>query len=204
MRWIGISRRSGVTRRFGKAVRGAFYQKCFNLDAFFLFLKVSVMEVFAAYTNFAAAMVDFSALQAGGYDPVLRDLHQCTMSPFHIYAYGGIKIDLPRDQLSEAADYLADIQTQPITDFDPIISKDRRTFILTVLATFGFFPLYAFLICLPFLIFIDVRLAELLARTEVYIVLMLGLCLMAISLHARFKVIPAMKANRMRLDATPS
>lgn len=87
-----------------------------------------------------AAVVDFSALQAGGFHPFLRDVHQCTMTPFHMYAYGGVKIDLPADEIDEAVAYIRNLRSEPITDFDPIEEKPAKDLGLTFLAAIGFFP----------------------------------------------------------------
>lgn len=102
------------------------------------------LTVFQSYNNIGDGLVAFSALKAGGFDPVFQNVHHAYAASLHMLALGGLIILLPEAQHDEAGEYIATLPDVASKDYDPIQTRSYGQWIKgTVFGTavFGVFPL---------------------------------------------------------------
>ena len=81
------------------------------------------LSVFRRYNNIGDGLVEFSALKAGGFDPVFQNQHYAYAFSLEMLALGGLIILLPDSEADEANEYLTSIKSEPLDDYDPLPEK---------------------------------------------------------------------------------
>ena len=101
--------------------------------------------VFATYQELGRAAIAYSALEAGGFHPVMADYQHANNAAMYILALGGIRIMLPEHELPDAIAWMTYLKTQEIPADEPIPKRRfGQWFRATVmgLAIFTFIPLF--------------------------------------------------------------
>lgn len=101
---------------------------------------------YKAYTSYGDVMVAFSALKAGGFNPIFQNLHAAHVNIFEALALGGFWIFLPEQEKADAREWQNWLKKNPIKDSDSTIRKKHYwgTAFFTAFATFN-------IIAIPFL-----------------------------------------------------
>lgn len=71
---------------------------------------------YKAYTSYGDVMVAFSALKAGGFNPIFQNLHSAQINMFEALALGGYWIFLPDDEKDDALEWQRWLSKNPIKD----------------------------------------------------------------------------------------
>ena len=74
---------------------------------------------YRAYTSYGDSLVAFSALQAGGFHPLIANEIHTRSNHLHALALGGYRIYLPESELDDAAEWQGWLKTQALPDDDP-------------------------------------------------------------------------------------
>jgi len=93
---------------------------------------------YKAYTSYGGVMVAFSALKAGGFNPIFQNLHSAQINMFEALALGGYWIFLPEDEQAEALDWQDWLLKNPIKDSGTSIRK-KNYWGSTILAAICYF-----------------------------------------------------------------
>lgn len=103
--------------------------------------------VFATYYELGRAAVAYSALEAGGFHPILAEHTHVSNAALYIYALGGLRVMLPENELESAREWMAFLKTKEIYLDEPIPRERLRTKIAgSVMSILLGFPLPIFLI----------------------------------------------------------
>ena len=70
-------------------------------------------------------MVAYSALKAGGFNPILQNINAAQMNMFEALALGGYWIFLPEDEQEEARDWQIWLSKNPIKDSDAYVRRNH-------------------------------------------------------------------------------
>ena len=145
---------------------------------------LSCVEHFSTHTTIGAAAVQVSQLAAGGFHPVLRDYHQCSVNPLHILAYDGVKIDLPAHEVEDAVAYVRACRDAVAPPGDAIPPRTGRDAVRGLLGLGLAFPAFLFL---PFALVLGLsRGAAALSGYGVGVLIIAVLC--GFAWHARRRV----------------
>lgn len=149
--------------------------------------------IFGHYNNLPEACVIFSVLQAGGFHPSFQNYHHAHIAALQLLAFGGIILLIPEQELASAKIFLADQQSAPITDFDPITPRrfgmwKRAT--LFGLASGIFLPLY---FLTPELLFVIWLVAMVFNGLDFDIITVFWAFVPLILLHAKYIALPKLR-----------
>lgn len=103
-----------------------------------------VQRLFSQHFDYGEGLAAFSALEAGGFHPNFENYHYATLAMIEMEALGGLKINLPEQEVNDAHEWLSFLRDNPITDFDvierPQFGKAGRGIILSSLNPLALFP----------------------------------------------------------------
>jgi len=95
---------------------------------------------YKAYTSYGDVMVAFSALKAGGFNPIFQNLNSAQINMFEALALGGYWIFLPEDEQRAAIEWQNWLLKNPIKDSEASIRK-KSYWVPTILAAVCYFYL---------------------------------------------------------------
>lgn len=160
------------------------------------------LSVFRRYNNIGDGLVEFSALQAGGFSPVFQNQHYAYTASLEMLALGGLIILLPDSQTHDARNYLTSLKAEPLEDFDPVPEEKYGQWIKAsvlgglsgavlpmVFLPLLFLPSVLLLLVGIILIFVDNGLVRFCGLS----LLVLGLILM----HARYIALPRIRKQHV-------
>lgn len=82
---------------------------------------MSDFQPYKAYTSYGDVMVAYSALKAGGFNPIFQNLNAAQVNMFQALALGGYWIFLPEQEHDEAHDWQTWLRKNPIKDDDTTV-----------------------------------------------------------------------------------